>query len=83
MWLTQGVEDIPAPPDQSQPPARSRRGENRYRNNIKGGHISLMRQLGIIVVAVGIAALALLAFLALIGRSSAPAPADQAILNAQ
>jgi hypothetical protein len=83
MWLTQGVEDIPAPPDQSQPPARSTRGENRYRSNIKGGPVSLVRQLGIIVVAFGIAALALLAFLVFIGRSGAPAPADQAVLDAQ
>jgi len=77
------VEDISAPPDQSHPPARRRRRKRHHRDEIKKGNLSVIIQLGIIVVAVGIAGLVLLAFLGLIGQPSKPAPVDQAIIDSQ
>jgi VIT1/CCC1 family predicted Fe2+/Mn2+ transporter len=45
--------------------------------------MSFMRQVGIVVLAVGIAALALLALFALMGLSSGTTPVDEAIIDSQ
>lgn len=76
------VENISTPPEPSLLPARKIRRESRHRGKIKSGHISLVKQLGIIVAVAGIAALALLVLLKFIAQPGEPTPVDQAILNA-